>query len=372
MAELDDLRRQIDEVDEEIVRAFEKRIKIAEEVARCKIEKGLPVLDRIREAALLKSREQMLSDRQLKRDIDRVYELLMSISRAHQQKLMKAEKKPAGAAQAVKVAYAGVQGAYADMARYEYFGESSKGALSFDTFEGVFDAVQTGDAQYGIVPIENSYAGSVEEVYDLLNQYDVYIVGEQLIHIEHELLGIPGADIGQIEEVYSHDQGLLQCAGFLDGYPQWKQIPYYNTAISAKFVAESGDVRKAAIASEYAAEVYGLEILRRAINSSGENTTRFIVISDEYAKNNKANKASLSFVLEHKPGALAHVLDVFAKQSLNMVKIESRPLRHRNFEYRFYVDFAGEGLADLIEPAVQEIKAYCSQMKLLGIYENGY
>ncbi len=371
MGDLDALRAQIDEVDAEIVKAFEKRIQIAKEVARCKIEKGLPVLDRSREASLLKSREEMLADASLKQDIDRVYELLMSLSRAHQQKLMKKEKAVRQAQTAQKiVAYMGIQGAYADQAQNEYFGGKAD-AHSYPFFEDVFAAVQSGEAAYGVVPIENSYAGSVEEVYDLLNQYDVCIVGEQLVHIEHALLGIEGTDLEQIKEVYSHDQGLMQCAGFLSGHPEWKQIPYYNTAISAKYVSESGDVSKAAIASKYAAEIYGLKVLRPAVNSSGENTTRFIVIGAEQSENDHANKASISFVLEHKPGSLAHILEVFAGHGLNMVKIESRPLRHRNFEYRFYVDFSGDGLADMIAGAIEEIAPYCSQLKLLGVYENG-
>lgn len=373
MDELEKLRREIDAVDAEIVRAFEERIRIAEQVAECKIEKGLPVLDRKREAELLKKREEMLTDKALSSDIDRVYELLMSLSRAHQRRLVR-EKTESGRkhVMAGKAGYSGLPGAYADMARDLYFNGQAE-AVSYQGFDEVFSAVEAGEIAFGVVPIENSYAGSVLQVYDLMDQYnDVCIVGEQLVHIDHALLGVPGAKVSDIREVYSHDQGLMQCAGFLDGYPEWKRIPYYNTAASAEYVAKAGDVSKAAIASEYAGWIYGLKVLKSAVNTSGENTTRFIVIgTDKKTAEEGADKASLSFVLEHKPGALAHVLNVFAKRELNMVKIESRPLKHRNFEYRFYVDFVGPEMGLQIEKVIPEITPYCTQLKLLGIYRNG-
>lgn len=371
VAELEELRKEIDAVDGEIVRAFEKRIQIAENVARCKIEKGLPVLDRKREAELLKKREEMLSNKELASDIDRLYELLMSLSRAHQRRLVREHTEPGRkCAGPGKVGYSGIRGAYADMAQDLYFGGKAE-ALSYEGFEEVFSAVEAGEAAFGVLPIENSYAGSVLQVYDLLEQYDVSIVGEQLVHIDHALLGVQGAELSDIGEVYSHDQGLMQCADFLDGYPDWKRIPYYNTAASAEYVAKTGDVSKAAIASVYAGKIYGLKTLKSAINASGENTTRFIVIGPEKERRGDSDKASLSFVLEHKPGALAHILNVFAERKLNMVKIESRPLKHRNFEYRFYVDFVGPKIGMQIEKAILEIEPYCTQLKLLGIYENG-
>ena len=371
MTELESLRRKIDEVDAVIVQAFEKRIQIAEEIARCKIERGLPVLDRGREAEVLKKREEMLFDKRLCGDIDRLYELLMSMSRAYQRRVVgkhAAEKKNCSGSG--KVGYSGIRGAYADMARNRYFGEQMQ-AVGYQGFEDVFAAVESGEIEFGVLPIENSYAGSVQQVYDLLEKYDVAITGEQLIHISHALLCVPGASIDDIEEVYSHDQGLMQCAEFLDHYPQWRRIPYYNTAASAEYVSKTGDPSKAAIASEYAGKIYGLEPLEKNINTSGENTTRFIMIGRTEKADGSGNKASISFVLEHKPGALAYILNVFAERGLNMVKIESRPLKHRTFEYRFYVDFAGDELQEQIEKAIDGISRYCSQLKLLGIYENG-
>ncbi|MEG2574398.1 MAG: prephenate dehydratase domain-containing protein [Christensenella sp.] len=371
MDDLEKLRTEIDLADAEIVHAFERRMDIAKQVAQYKIAHGLPVLDKAREEALIKSRENMLSNNELRNDVDRLYELLMSLSRERQRELVQENKHKENCLPiSGKVGYAGVRGAYADMAQNEYFGGQAE-AVAFGSFEEVFAAVEAGQLGYGVLPIENSYAGSVEAVYDLLNQYNVCIVAEQLIHIEHALLGVRGADISQIKEVYSHDQGLLQSAAFLSKYPLWKKIPYYNTAASAKYIAEAGDVSKSAIASKYAAEIYGLTVLADAINSSKENTTRFIIIGKAKSDSKAANKASLSFVLEHKAGALAHILDVFADMELNMVKIESRPLKYRNFEYRFYVDFAGEKIERVIKIAMDKIAQFCTQLKLLGVYENG-
>lgn len=371
MAELDELRREIDAVDADIVRAFEKRISIARQVAEYKIEKGLPVLDRQREAAVLKKREEMLQDAALRSDIGRVFELLMSISRAHQRKLVRESKRIAkDGVRGGKIGYSGVRGAYADIAQNEYFGGQAE-AICFGGFEEVFAAVEAGEVEYGVVPIENSYAGSVEQVYDLLHQYDVYIVGEQLIHIEHALLGLPGTQISQIREVYSHEQALVQSAEFLNAHPEWERIPYYNTAASAEYVSKMMDSSKAAIASEYTAGIYGLEVLQDSINTSDENTTRFIVIGAERRESREADKASVSFVLEHRPGALAHILDAFAEMELNMAKIESRPLKHRNFEYRFYVDFVGKGIGNVLDGAMEKVEKYCAERKLLGVYENG-
>lgn len=371
MTELEKLREQIDAVDREIIKAFKKRLQIAKGVAEYKISNNLPVLDVSREKAVLKKRREMAGDRSLSKDIDRLFELLMKISREHQAVLVEKEQpEKATAVCRGKVGYQGVRGAYSDLAQNEYFGAKAD-TKSFDTFEGVFRAVLNGEVEYGVVPIENSYAGSVEQVYDLLNQYDVKIVGEQFIHIENALLGIEGGRIEDIREVYSHDQPFLQCAEYLKGHADWKQIPYYNTAISAKYVAVCKDKRKAAIASEYAGKIYGLQVLEPSISTSGENTTRFIVLGASLLENASANKASISFVLDHKPGALARVLNAFSYLNLNMVKIESRPLRDKNFEYRFYVDFAGEGISNTIASALDEIRQYCTQLRLLGVYKNG-
>ncbi|MEA5004674.1 MAG: prephenate dehydratase domain-containing protein [Christensenella sp.] len=371
MTELEKLREQIDKVDRTIIDAFIERLHIAQGVADYKITHDLPVLDRSREQEVLKKRRAMAEDPSLDADIDRLFELLMKISREHQAKQVEDVRPAAKKMAAVgTIGYQGVRGAYSDLAQNRYFGDDVN-SISLPAFEDVFRAVADGEIEYGVVPIENSYAGSVGQVYDLLDQFDVKIVGEQMIHIENALLGVPGGTIKDIKEVYSHDQPFLQCAAYLKKHPVWKQIPYYNTAVSAKYVAECGDKAKAAIASEYAAEIYGLQVLKPSISTSGENTTRFIVIGAQYVKNAAANKASVGFVLKHESGALARVLNAFARLHLNMVKIESRPLHDKNFEYRFYVDFAGEGIADQIDSAMDEIKPYCAQLRLLGVYRNG-
>ncbi len=371
MSELAKLREQIDNVDQKIIDAFIERLRIAQGVADYKIAHDLPVLDRSREQDVLQKRREMANDASLDADIDRLFELLMKISREHQTKQIKETKPVSRRTKAAGVVgYQGVRGAYSDLAQHRYFGDVVK-SKSFPFFEDVFLAVVNGEVEYGVLPIENSYAGSVGQVYDLLDQYNVQIVGEQMIRIENALLGVPGGTVGDIKEVYSHDQPFLQCAEYLKKYPLWKQIPYYNTAVSAKFVADCGDQSKAAIASEYAGQIYGLEVLEPSISTSGENTTRFIVVAAKPQKDERANKASIGFVLEHQPGALARVLNAFARLHLNMIKIESRPLRDKNFEYRFYVDFEGANILEQMDSAFKKIQTYCAQLRLLGVYRNG-
>ncbi|MEA4853518.1 MAG: prephenate dehydratase domain-containing protein [Christensenella sp.] len=373
MDELKFLREQIDGIDREMIAAFKKRLQIAEQIAEYKLEKGMPVLDRDREKDVLAARRKMADDPSLDHDIDRLYELLMSISRAHQSRIVHREEKKTTRnvfQDGATVGYSGVAGAYADSAQNSYFGGKAA-SFAYPGFEEVFRAVADGEVEYGVLPIENSYAGSVLQVYDLLNRYDVKIVGEVFLPVDHSLLGIKGASVKQIKEVYSHDQPFLQCTDYLKKYPLWRHIPYYNTAVSAKYVAECADPSKAAIASKYAAEIYGLEVLVPSISASAENTTRFIVVSRLDNMEQEADKASISFVLEHKPGSLARILDSFSELGLNMVKIESRPLLERNFEYRFFVDFLGENIPREMEEALKKIKPYCVELSLLGIYKNG-
>ncbi|MEG1656845.1 MAG: prephenate dehydratase domain-containing protein [Christensenellaceae bacterium] len=369
MNELEKLRNEIDEIDQIIVSAFEKRISIAKKIALYKMKNDKEVQDISREAALLKSRQEMLTDCKLNKDVVQLFETLMSISRVHQQKIVAecTESEIKKVNNTVCVGFQGIKGAYSDIARKLFFGDGK--SMAYQSFEEVFAAVSTHEIDFGVLPIENSYAGSVEQVYDLLNQYDVSIVAEQLVEIDHALLGIEGAKISDICEVYSHDQAFLQCADYLNLHSDWKLIPYYNTAISAEYVAECKDLSKAAIASVYAGEVYGLEILQKDIHSNGENTTRFIIIGTDKYMEKDADKASISFSLEHKTGSLSKVLDYFADCELNMVKIESRPLKNRNFEYVFYVDFEGEFIYEKIERVKLQIKKYCTQVRILGVYK---
>lgn len=369
MNELEKLRKQIDEVDLQIVEAFEKRIAIAKKVAEYKVENGLAVLDSGREKQVLEKRVGMLINPAYEMDVRRLFELLMSISRGAQQKIVREDEKTAHIETARCVAFQGVRGAYSQQALFEVFGQDAK-AKAYISFEDVFSAVRDGSAEYGVLPIENSFTGSVLPVYDLLADGGVYITGEHRLKINHSLFGVAGAKLPDVREVYSHEQALSQCAGYFAGR-DIRLIPYYNTAAAAKHIAELGDKTKAAIASCYAGEVYGLKMLAENINTSSENTTRFIVISRKMAEDGNANKATVRFVLTHKPGSLAHALDVFSKYGLNMTKIESRPLPGRNFEYAFYVDFEGEHIAGDVGRAVGDAAGDIAEARILGIYIGG-
>ncbi len=264
----------------------------------------------------------------------------------------------------MKIAYQGEEGAYSYIALKKYFGIKSSG-VGVPTFKGVFDMVMQEKADCGVLPIENSYAGSVLEVYDLLSVNNLYIVGEQLIKIEHSLLGVKGSKIENICEIFSHEQAFMQCEEYLADFKQVKKTLYFNTAISAKHISELNDVTKGAIASKEAAKLYNLDILKENINTNPNNTTRFIIVSKEKKFPKNAKKASVEFTLAHRQGTLLKVLEYFNRIGLNMVKIESRPTKHTNFEYVFYVDFEGSNISQL---KTEDVEGFCKGFRILGVY----
>jgi len=367
MNELEKLRGQIDEIDAGIVNLLERRLKVAEQVAQFKLERGLPVLDSGREAQVIAAREAMMKEPARKKDVRRLFETLMSISRARQQEIISAHMPARQKTSAERAAYQGAPGAYSQQALRAYFDDNTQEA-AYQTFEDVFRAVAQGEVEYGVVPIENSYAGSVLQTYDLLSEYDLHIVGEYRLPVDHALLAARGAKAEDITDVYSHEQALAQCAGYLARHPEWELHSYHNTASAARLVAECGDLSKAAVASIFAGERYGLTVLEQGISGSGENTTRFAILGREPYAGADADKASVCFSLAHKPGSLARVLNVFAETGLNMVKIESRPVRHRTFEYLFYVDFEGEHMRDALEKADGTVGLFVSGLRVLGVY----
>lgn len=368
MSELDRLRKQIDDIDAELVGCVVRRMDCAEAVARYKIEHGLPVLDGGREKSVIESRIAMAGDERLNADIRRLYMLLMSMSRTRQASIVENAKgtDPFHSA-AGMVAFQGEAGANSEAALVEYFGGDAV-AVPKPSFGDVFSAVCSGGAEYGVLPIENSNTGGIFEIYDFLLRYDVYIVGEVKLRIDHSLLGVQGAAIDDISEVYSHEQALMQCSDYIKAYGLTPR-PYFNTAVSARYVHECGDVAKGAIASAYAAEIYGLDILDADISGGSGNTTRFVVISASPCEGADADKASLWFVLEHRSGALARALSIFADAGLNMAKIESRPLAGRNFEYSFYVDFEGEDVRDKVAKMLDNEAGLFREYRFLGAYK---
>ncbi|SJZ73310.1 prephenate dehydratase [Garciella nitratireducens] len=271
----------------------------------------------------------------------------------------------------IKVGYQGVEGSFSEQAMRKYFEEDDISSSPFETFEDVFQALKDREISYGILPIENSSTGGIGEVYSLLRKYDFYIVGEMCIKITQNLLGIKGSKLEDIEEVYSHPQGFEQSVEFLKDYPHWKLIPYKNTAISAKYIREENSKKKAAIASKRTAELYHLDIIQQNINFNQDNYTRFIIVSADFDVTTDADKISMVISLPHKPGSLYQVLRYFAENHLNMLKIESRPILDRPWEYFFYIDFEGNLQNPHLKKAIDQIEKKSNFFKLLGNYRKG-
>lgn len=358
---LTDAREKIDQIDRELLDLIRRRMDVADEVGTYKREHHLPVLDEQREQKLLSDRRQRASALGLPDDVEELFGVLLKMSRDRQKAIVRGTERPR------RAAFQGVPGANSHMALISFLGEEAE-SIACDRFADVFAAVSGGEADFGVVPIENSYAGSVVQVLDLLSLYDLNIVAEKSLPVDHMLAALPGASLDGIRNVYSHEQALAQCAPFLQDHPQMTAQPFYNTAGAAAFVAQSGDLSAAALCSEYAAQLYGLKILYRNANASRDNTTRFILVAPEPYVGEDANKAAIVFSLVHKPGTLAGVMSHFAAHGLNMVKIESRPLKDRKFEYRFFVDFEGADVRTKLDKAIRVDPSLFTGVRLLGAY----
>ncbi|MBS7528140.1 prephenate dehydratase [Fusibacter paucivorans] len=266
----------------------------------------------------------------------------------------------------------GTEGSYSYEALIKYHGGSIEADYNcFDTFEEVFETVISGKARYGILPIENSSTGSITTVFDLLNQHTVNIVGEVTLRITHHLVAPVMTDVANIQTVYSHIQGFEQSKNFFKAHPHLNFIPYKNTALSAKRVSESGREDEAAVASRLAAEIHKLHIIEENINDQNNNFTRFIIISLEDGQTEASDKISIVSVVDHTPGSLYKMLSCFENAHLNLLKIESRPLRGRPWEYSFYIDFEGNLNDENVKRAVDELKYNARTFKILGNYCSG-
>lgn len=369
------LRNQIDDIDKQIVNLYEQRMDICSQVAQYKIENGKKVFDRQREAEKLAKVKELTKKEENKKGIEELFEQIMSISRKLQYKLLsengclgklpfiEVEKLETANA---RVVFQGAEGAYSQAAMQQYFGEQIK-SFHVDTFRDAMSAIDEGSADFAVLPIENSTAGIVNEIYDLLVEFENYIVGEQIIQIEHCLLGMPNTVISDIQRVYSHPQSLMQSAKFLQNY-NWQQISMQNNAFAAQKIAKEKDKTQAAIASEYAGKIYGLEILQKGINQSDTNSTRFIIVSNQKIFRTDAKKISICFEIPHKSGSLYHMLSHFIYNHLNMTKIESRPIEDRNWEYRFFIDFEGNLSDGAVKNALRGLRDEARNMKILGNY----
>lgn len=377
--ELETYRAEIDRIDRALVALWEERTAITDQVGRYKLERGLDVLDRSREAAVLEGKRALLKDKTLDKDVVTLYETILSISRRRQERLSSPAdpwvqrylREAAFARDPVespRVLYQGEPGAYAEEAAARFFGESVPRS-PVPKWEGVLQALDRGEADYGVLPIENSSTGSINQVYDLLAKTGAYIVGEQTVKVDHCLMAPKGATLETIREVRSHEQGLFQCDAYLNAHPAWKQVAMLNTAAAAKAVAESHDPGLAAIGSRRAAALYGLDVLAQTINTNDSNYTRFVVVSPVMERRPGRNKVSALFTVPHRSGTLHRIMTVFALAGLNMMKLESRPVPGHNWEYLFFVDFSG----DLTQPGMDEVLQDLSQsaegFRVLGNYK---
>ena len=370
-------RKQITEIDEELTRLFVRRMDVAGEVAKYKREHGIPVLNASVEREKLRHITESVPE-EYEEYAASLYSLIFELSRSRQNRLIgggseiaeQIEKAiaetPPLFPQKASVACQGVEGAYSQIACDRLFARPS--VLYFDSFEAVFSAIEKGLCQYGVIPLENSTAGSVNMVYDLMMQHDFRIVRSVRLKVDHNLLAKPGTELENIREIYSHEQAISQCAGFLRSLPGVKVIRCENTAMAAKMVAESERDDVAALSSRACIDLYNLKCLADAVQDQGNNYTRFICISRKLEIYPGADRTSLMMVLPHKPGSLYKALSRFYALGINLNKLESRPMPQRNFEFMFYFDLDTSVYSPQFIRLMSELGDVCEEFQYLGSY----
>ena len=380
--DLNEIREAINEVDQSLAQLFEKRMELVALVAEYKIENDIPILNSEREKQVIDRALESLRDKSLSREMEIFFNELMAISREYQSRYIdeKFVAQTRGSDEAwgisalasretkkLKIGFQGVEGSFSEEALLNYFGREAM-TSSFRFFEDVFMAIDRGDVDYGILPVENSSTGSVNEVYDLLRKYGCHINGEIVLKVKQNLLGVKGARMEDIKEVYSHSQGFQQSAEFFKEHPSWKLIPYHNTALGAKLVSEAGDISRAAVASERAAAIYGLDILKENLNFNSKNYTRFVIVGKDLELDESSDKISVVLTVRHKAGSLCDVLRLFSQEGLNLLKIESRPIMDKSWEYFFHLDFEGNLQDPHVSRIMDEIRSRTTYFKILGNY----
>ena len=365
MRDIKELRVDIDKIDRELVKLFEKRMSVVEEVAAFKINTNKPLKDPEREAALIEKNVSLLEDKTYSRLLSVFFKDIMEYSRTHQQEIM-GQKVHSNVDTKVNptVVYQGIEGSFSSIALKQFFKEDHQ-TISKVTFEETCESLYNGEADYAVLPIENTSTGAINEVYDLLLKYEMHIVGDVYLKVKHNLIGLGSLD--DIEAVYSHEQGFKQSKSFLSDY-NWELFSYSNTAESVKKVKQLNDNKIAAIGSKEAADVYGLDVLVEDIHDHDYNTTRFVVLSKEEVVNKSSNKISMVVRLSHEPKALYSALGVIAKYNINMLKIESRPIPDKPWAYMFYIDLEGSIHDPIVSEAIEAIKDITHSVLILGNY----
>ena len=352
---LDEARKIINEVDKQMAELFVKRMKAAEMVYEHKKEFGLPILDEKREDAVVKKNQALVSDPVLKEYYIDYIKHLMSLSKAYQYRMQSG----------LKVAYSGVEGAFAHIAAGRIFPESNR--VSHRDFKSAYDCVVNGEADVAVLPIENSYAGEVGQTIDLIFSGGLYINGIYELEIHQNLLGLADATVEDIKKVTSHSQALSQCHDYIV-LREFDTEEANNTAVAAKSVAESGDKTVAAIASVETAEIYGLKVLEANINKSGENTTRFAVLSKVNAGTPSPSSSVLMFTVKNEAGSLANAISIIGKYGYNMTALRSRPLKQHSWQYYFYVEIDGTTETAEGKKMLEELNRECDKLKVAGTF----
>ena len=374
--DLQHLRDQLDDIDEQIVHLYEKRMDICREVAEYKIENGKQVLDKEREKSKLQTLKAMASNDFYRHGVEELFEQIMSMSRKLQYQLLSKRgvigRLPFMEVDSLKqasarVVFQGVEGANSEAAMRAYFGDQVN-SFHVESFRDAMEAIEEGMADFAVLPIENSSAGIVSSIYDLLVEFENYIVGEQVMKIENCLMSVKGAKLSDIRTVYSHPQALMQSAKYLEEHREWQQISMLNTAEAARMVAREQDPSKAAIANSLAAKLYDLDILEPQMCSNAANSTRFIIVTNQKIYRKDAGKISICFEIPHESGSLYHAMSHFIYNGLNMCKIESRPIEGRNWEYRFFLDFEGNLNDSAVKNALRGLRDETRNMRILGNY----
>ena len=366
--DLQALREAIEGIDREILALLRRRMSFAEQVAATKVRAAFPFRDEAREEQVLQRVRHAAVEQGLDaHEVERLYRVMLDMSVAHQRAHVRSlDTTP------LRVSYQGVEGSYSHLTAQRRYAGTPEGVLleGFETFREAADAVREGRADRALLPIENTTAGSINETYDVLAEGGLTITAEAVSHIEHCLLGLPGARVEDLRLVLSHPQGLLQCQDFLRAAPWIRTQAEFDTAGSARKVRERGDPTVAAIAAESAARVYGLEVLRRGIQSQAGNYTRFVELAREPVPfpPDAPAKTALMVSTPHRPGALAEVLGVFSRRGVNLAKLESRPIPGSPFQYRFYLDLDGHAVREPVRGALEEVEPLTVELRVLGSF----
>ncbi|MBR3826025.1 MAG: chorismate mutase [Lachnospiraceae bacterium] len=352
---LEEARKIINEVDEKMAELFIKRMRAAEMVYEHKKTVGLPILDAVREAAVIEKNAELVEDEVLKGYYIDYIKNVMAVSRAYQYRMQNG----------LKVAYSGVEGAFAHIAAGRIYPESER--ISCKDFKATYDSVVNGENDMAVLPIENSYAGEVGQTMDLIFSGSLYINGIYELEIHQNLLGVPGATVEDVKKVISHPQALSQCHDYI-ALKKLETEESNNTALAAKSVADAKDKTLAAIASVETAEIYGLQVLESKINKSSENTTRFAVLSRVKANTEALPNSVLLFTVKHEAGSLAQAISIIGKYGYNMTALRSRPLRKHSWQYYFYVEIDGSTETAEGKQMMEELSKVCDKLKVAGTF----